>query len=142
HFFDSTAAERFATLFFGIYDDRTRRMRYVNCAHVPPLLLRASGEVEQLDGTAIMLGAFPRWKCVERTIELRPGDAMVLCSDGVTEAGIERGEEFGEGRLVDLLRESRGESASTIVHRVVDAVSRFGGASRSDDVTVVALRGL
>jgi sigma-B regulation protein RsbU (phosphoserine phosphatase) len=140
HFFDSTAAERFATLFFGIYDDRTRRLRYVNCAHVPPLLLRASGKVEQLDGTAIMLGAFPKWKCIERAVELAPGDIMVMCSDGVTEAGIEHGDEFGEGRLVDVLRESRAESASGIVQRVVDAVSRFSGASRGDDVTVVALK--
>ena len=47
HFFDSTAAERFATLVFAAYDDRTRKIRYVNCAHCPPLLLRAGGEIEQ-----------------------------------------------------------------------------------------------
>ena len=58
HFFESTAAERFATLFFGIYDDRTRRMRYVNCGHCPPLLLRATGALERLGPTATPLGAF------------------------------------------------------------------------------------
>src|SRR5450755_113585 len=62
HFFASTAAERFATLVFAIYDDATRQVRYVNCAHCPPLLLRATGELETLDSTATMLGAFDRWR--------------------------------------------------------------------------------
>src|SRR5580658_1867342 len=61
HFFDSTAPEHFATLFFGLYDDRTRTLRYVNCGHVPPLLLRAAGGIEALDPTATMIGAFRRW---------------------------------------------------------------------------------
>src|SRR5262249_12642626 len=80
HFFASTAAERFATLFFGIYDDRARKLRYVNCAHVPPLVLRASGAIEQLEPTAIMLGAFAKWKCAESTVEFSPGDTLVMYS--------------------------------------------------------------
>jgi phosphoserine phosphatase RsbU/P len=140
HFYDSTAAERFATLFFGIYDDRTRRMRYVNCAHVPPLLLRASGKLEQLDATATMLGAFPSWKCAEASVDLATGDTMVMYSDGVTEAGIDRGAEFGESRLAEVLLGSRGESAAAIAQTVVDAVSRYSGPSRGDDVTVVVAR--
>lgn len=142
HFFDSTAAERFATLFFGIYDDATRRIRYVNCAHVSPLLLRASGETVNLGATATMLGAFSVWTCQEASVDLRRGDTLLLVSDGVTEAGIEQGEEFGGERLETLLRENTGVPAATIVARVVDAVSEFSGASRGDDVTVVALRGV
>jgi phosphoserine phosphatase RsbU/P len=94
HFFASTAAERFATLFFGIYDDRTRKLRYVNCAHVPPLILRASGAIERLEPTATMLGAFPKWRCIESSEEFAPRDTLVLYSDGVTEAGIEYGADF------------------------------------------------
>src|SRR5262249_44063520 len=142
HFFESTAAERFATLFFGIYDDGTRRIRYVNCAHVSPLLLRASGELVKLEATATMLGAFARWNCREAAVDLRRGDALVLYSYGVTEAGIEEGEEFGEHRLEQVLRENAGASAAAIVQKVIEAVSRFSGISRSDDVTVVALRGI
>ena len=140
HFYDSTAAERFATLFFGGYDDRTRRLRYVNCAHVAPILLRAGGEIERLEPTALMLGAFHNWHCRETQTDLRPGDTLVIYSDGVTEAGIERGNEFGEERLLSLLCEHRGGSADLLVHTVIDAVARFSGASRTDDVTVVALR--
>jgi sigma-B regulation protein RsbU (phosphoserine phosphatase) len=142
HFFDSTAAERFATLFFGIYDDGTRRIRYVNCAHVSPLLLRASGEIVNLHATATMLGAFQAWKCKEASAELHRGDTLVLFSDGVTEAGIEHGDEFGEERLAAVLRENVGVAAAVLVERVVEAVSQFSGPSRSDDVTVVALRGI
>jgi sigma-B regulation protein RsbU (phosphoserine phosphatase) len=142
HFFESTAAERFATLFFGIYDDGTRRIRYVNCAHVSPFLLRASGEVVKLSATATMLGAFQMWRCKESAVDLGRGDTLLLYSDGVTEAGIERGDDFGEDRLERLLRENVGAPASVVVQKVVDAVSEFSGISRSDDVTVVTLRGI
>jgi phosphoserine phosphatase RsbU/P len=140
HFYESTAAERFATLFFGAYDDRTRRLRYVNCAHVAPILLRATGEIERLEATALMLGAFRQWTCRELQIDLRPGDTLVVCSDGVTEAGIDRGSDFGEPRLLSLLREHCDDSAEALTARVVDTVTAFSGPHRTDDITVVALR--
>src|SRR5690242_1360164 len=140
HFYESTAAERFATLFFGIYDDGTRRIRYVNCAHVSPLLLRASGEIVNLNATATMLGAFQVWKCREASVDLGRGDTMLVYSDGVTEAGIEHGDEFGDDRLEQVLRENASMPAGKLVQKVIDEVSAFSGASRSDDVTVVALR--
>jgi sigma-B regulation protein RsbU (phosphoserine phosphatase) len=142
HFFESTTAERFATLFFGIYDDGTRRIRYVNCAHCSPLLLRVSGEVVPLDATATMLGAFQTWKCKEASADLGRGDTLLLYSDGVTEAGIEHGDEFGEERLTQVLRSNVGLSAAALVQKVIDEVSEFSGASRGDDVTVVALKGI
>ena len=140
HFYESTAAERFATLFFGIYDDRTRRLRYVNCGHVSPMLLRAGGAIERLEPTATMLGAFPVWRSGERHTTMAEGDTLVAYSDGVTEAGIDSEEEFGEERLAAVLRERRGEPSAALVQDIVDAVTRFGGVNRSDDVTVVALR--
>jgi sigma-B regulation protein RsbU (phosphoserine phosphatase) len=142
HFFQSTEADRFATVFFCSYDDRTRRLRFVNCGHVSPLLARADGCVEKLEPTATMLGAFHEWNCREGQIDLRAGDSLVLYSDGVTEAGIDQGEEFGEHRLTEMLRENRGKTASVLVQNIVDAVAEFSAAGRSDDVTVVALRGV
>jgi sigma-B regulation protein RsbU (phosphoserine phosphatase) len=142
HFFDSTAPERFATLFFGIYDDRTRSLRYVNCGHVPPLLLRASGELETLDPTATMIGAFRHWDCTEGQISLHAGDILLVYSDGVTEAEGPSGAEFGEERLVRCLRDSRGLPASSLVHCIVERVTEFSHGSRYDDVTVVALRAI
>ncbi len=142
HFYESTAAERFATIFFGNYDDRTRRLRYVNCGHVAPLLLRASRTVEKLGPTATMLGAFEQWKCGEALVDLGPGDTLLVYSDGVTEAGVDHGEEFGEERLVRALQQNQGRTAVALVQNIVDAVAEFSGTARSDDVTVVALRGI
>ena len=142
HFFDSTAAERFATLFFGIYDDRTRKLRYVNCGHVAPLLLRPWGEVIRLEPTATMLGAFRQWRCTEAEVELHSGDTLVLYSDGVTEAGIDGIEEFGEERLTREIRSHQFEPAAALVQAIADSVNDFSAGSRSDDVTVVAIRGV
>jgi sigma-B regulation protein RsbU (phosphoserine phosphatase) len=142
HFFASTAAERFATLFFGIYDDRTHRLRYVNCGHCAPLLLRASGEMERLYPTATMLGAFAQWSCAEAETELRRGDCLAIYSDGVTEAGSEAGEEFGEERLESAMRAQKWTTANALVQALVNTASEFSGGSREDDVTVVALRGI
>ncbi len=140
HFYDSTAAERFATLFFAIYDDRTRVLRYVNCGHLAPLLLRMSGQVERLEPTATMLGAFREWGCGEASVALQPGDVLVMYSDGVTEAGIEGGEEYGEERLITRLREHQWEAAGRIVHAIQEDVARFSPGPRGDDVTVVAVK--
>jgi len=139
HFFDSTEAERFATLFFGIYDDRTRVLRYVNCGHVPPMVMRASGALETLEPTATMLGAFRIWQCTEQQICLSPGDTLLIYSDGVTEAESPSGEDFGEERLVRCLRENHGASAQALVQMIVENVSEFSHGSRFDDVTVVAV---
>jgi serine phosphatase RsbU (regulator of sigma subunit) len=109
---------------------------------VAPLLVRASGEIERLPATATMLGAFAQWNCREAAADLGRGDTLLLYSDGVTEAGIEHGEEFGEGRLAAILRQYSGAAASDLAGRVIEEVSRFGGASRTDDITVVALRGV
>jgi serine phosphatase RsbU (regulator of sigma subunit) len=142
HFFDSTAAERFATLVFASYDDRTRKLRYVNCAHCPPLLLRANGDLEMLHSTATMLGAFAKWTCTEVETELRTGDTLLLYSDGVTEAWAESGEDFGEDRLIRALRVNQWQQPEALVQAILDDVNDFSGGARGDDVTVVALRGL
>jgi sigma-B regulation protein RsbU (phosphoserine phosphatase) len=89
-----------------------------------------------------MLGAFARWTCKESAVDLRRGDTLIVYSDGVTEAGIERGEDFGEDRLIETLRALQGQTAAEIVKGINDAVSRYSGASRTDDVTVVALRAI
>ena len=142
HFYNSTSPDRFATLFFGAYDDRTRRMRYVNCGHCAPLLLRTGGELVRLEPTATMLGAFEDWSCAEDEVRLDPGDSLLLYSDGVTEAADSDGNDFGEARLVRILRESCAPDAHELVREIVKAVSAFSGTSLADDVTVVAIRGV
>ena len=142
HFFDSTSAERFATLFVANYDDLTRKLRYVNCGHVSPLLMRASGEMEQLEPTATMIGAFRRWNCTEQEATLHAGDTLVIYSDGVTEAEHPSGEDFGEPRLIECIRRNRAGGTEALVQAIVDQVSEFSHGSRYDDVTVVAIQAI
>jgi sigma-B regulation protein RsbU (phosphoserine phosphatase) len=142
HFYASTSPDRFATLFFGAYDDRTRRMRFVNCGHCPPLLLRAGGEVQLLESTATVLGAFEAWHCGEDEVTLARGDTLLLYSDGVTEAANAAGEEFGEDRLARTLRETSAGTPEQVTREVVRAVSAFSEAALADDLTVVAIRGI
>ena len=135
-FCESTPPEHFATLFFGNYDDRSRRLRYVNCGHLPPILLRANGNVERLQPTATVLGVFVNWSSEEGTVDLAPGDTLVIFSDGVTEAGVETDAEFGEDGLQRVIRENQAGNAEALVESIINAVA----GEKEDDVTVVAIR--
>jgi sigma-B regulation protein RsbU (phosphoserine phosphatase) len=135
-FYESTPPEHFATLFFGNYDDRNRRLRYVNCGHPSPFLIRANGDVERLPATATVLGVFSNWSSEERTVDLAPGDTLVLFSDGVTEAGVETEAEFGEDGLLAAIRAGKDTTAESLVNAIIAAVS----GEKDDDVTVVVIR--
>ncbi len=139
-FCGSTAPEHYATLFFGEYDDAERVLRFANCGHVPPVLLRADDSVERLPATATVLGLLDAWDCGTARIDLSPGDILAVFSDGIVEAGRASGEEFGEERLVDLLRKHRDRSCSDLIQEVNEAVSVFGGADPWDDRTLIVAR--
>ncbi|MGH3111960.1 MAG: PP2C family protein-serine/threonine phosphatase, partial [Gaiellaceae bacterium] len=102
--FRSSEANRFATLFLGVYDDASGRLLYANCGHNPPVVLRGCGSVERLSPTAPVLGLFEEWECHSCELRLERGDLLVIFSDGITEAFDVAGEEFGEDRLIDALR--------------------------------------
>ncbi len=135
-FYESTPPEHFATLFFAHYDDRERRLRYANCGHLPPILVRADGSVERLSATVTDLGVFSSRTSEEKTIELKTGDTLVIFSDGVTEAGIESDAEFGEDGLLSVIQANPAAGAEALVNQIVDAVA----GEKADDVTVVAVR--
>jgi serine phosphatase RsbU (regulator of sigma subunit) len=139
-FHETTAIEHFATLFLGEYDDRTRRLRYANCGHVPPLLLRGDGSLERLEPTAPLLGSFECWKCSIADTVLLPGDTLLIYSDGATEATNGACEQFGEQRLASVLRASRRLPLQALLEGVVDEVRRFGGGEPADDLTLVVAR--
>jgi sigma-B regulation protein RsbU (phosphoserine phosphatase) len=140
-FCDSTEPPNFATLFFGSYDPGTRTLRYVNCGHNPPLLLRAGGEVERLEATATVLGVFRDWTCTDEQRTLREGDLLVIYSDGVTEAGRDGSSEFGEERLIAAARRLGSENVQDLVSSVTEEVREWGGPVPADDITLVILRG-
>jgi len=139
-FWESTAGNHFATLFFGHYEDAGRRLRYANCGHPPPMLLRADGTVERLAVTAGAVGLFEAWTCSVRDVTLQSGDLLTIFSDGVTEATNDRGEEFGEDRLLEILTASRARPLAEILGRLVADVGAFE-AEQHDDLTLVLVRG-
>lgn len=139
-FMASTLPEQYATVFFSRYDDRTRQLRYVNCGHLPPLLVRAHGAMERLQDNATVLGMFGNWSCTEATVDLEPGDTLVVCSDGVTDSGIDSGYEFGEQRLIQAIAAERHQPLDAMIGGIIKAAQQYGGTGQSDDITVVALR--
>lgn len=139
-FFESTAPEHFATAFYCEYDTATLRVHYVNCGHPAPTVLRAGRGVESLEATATVLGAFLDWDCEEATLQLEPGDTLVAFSDGVTEAESATGECFGDTHLRALLARLAGQSAETVVDRLIEAAQQFADGAQADDVTCIALR--
>jgi sigma-B regulation protein RsbU (phosphoserine phosphatase) len=135
-------ANRFATLFLGIYDDGERRLCYANCGHTPPVLLRADGRVERLVATAPVLGLFEAWECTTEAVGLGPGDLLALFTDGVTEALGDDGEEFGDERVIEVLRGQGRRLASELVEAVMSRVREFSGGEQEDDLTLVVARGV
>ena len=139
-FWESTAGNHFATLFFGHYDDSRRLLRYANCGHPPPVLLRADGTVERLAVTAGAVGLFEAWTCAVHEVTVGRDDLLMIFSDGVTEATNDRGEEFGENRLLEVITAWRSRPLAEIMDRLVHDVREFE-AEQHDDLTLVLVRG-
>ena len=139
-FFENTPDDRYATLFFAVYDDRSRELEYANCGHNPPLLFRADGSLETLASTSTVIGLFPEWRCGTKHITLAPGDLLVVYTDGVTEAADTSGNEFGEARLVETVRAHVQDSPQQLLLRIQEAVQKFSAGEQSDDLTLVIAR--
>jgi sigma-B regulation protein RsbU (phosphoserine phosphatase) len=137
----ATDANRFATLFLALYDDRVRALRYTNAGHNAPLLVRADGVVERLWDGGTVLGAFDTARFEEGQASLSSGDLLVVFSDGITEAQNPLGEEYGEQRLADLAASHRAETPENIRRRIFDEIDRWtASAERGDDQTLVILK--
>ncbi len=132
---------RFATLFYFEIEPGGGRMRYLNAGHNPPYVVRASG-IEALGASSLPLGMMPTADCVEGSLELRPGDMLVVYSDGLTEARNAHDEEWGDERLRALLPQMRGATPGAAGVRVLEEVNAFLGHERPhDDLSLIlALR--
>jgi serine phosphatase RsbU (regulator of sigma subunit) len=136
----SSDLSRYATLFIGVYDEARQRLRYANCGHNPPLVVRAGGGVDRLMPTAPVVGLLEEWECTTAEAALGPGDLLALYTDGVVEAFSDHGEEFGEERLVDGLRGHAPADMEALLDEIVADVRRFSGAEQEDDLTLVLAR--
>ena len=139
-FYENTIDSAYATLFFAEYDGQTERLRYVNCGHLPALLLRADDTCVRLGSTCTVLGLFKEWDCSLGEDEFHAGDTLVLYTDGVTEAFNEADEEFGEKRLVEALRRHRHRPSKELLTSIVDEVRQFSPHEQHDDITLIVAK--
>ncbi|OLB89002.1 MAG: hypothetical protein DMG84_08925 [Acidobacteria bacterium] len=118
---------------------QTLQQRPNICGHNPPLLLRKDS-VERMTATATVIGLFRDWECSVAEAHLESGDILCIYTDGITEASDKDGKEFGEARLLELLRQSRSLDAASIVQKVEQAVEQFRSGEQEDDLTMVIAR--
>jgi sigma-B regulation protein RsbU (phosphoserine phosphatase) len=138
-FFDGTAPEHFATLFLGVWDEASSRLRYVNCAHPAPVVRRRDGSVERLRPTAFALGLFEDGKPPVAEARLAAGDLVVAFTDGVVEARRED-EEFGDERLLQALEAIATQPAEEIAAGLLQSVASFATDEDRDDRAVLVAR--
>ncbi len=137
---ERTPPEMFATVLYGVLD-RPGVFEFVNAGHIPPLIVRAQGGVEQTDSSNFPLGLFPHVDFQADSVQLQPGDLIVTTSDGVTEARDAIGGLFSDARLLNLLESCCGQSAEEVCRAILASVQEFvGAAPQSDDLTVSVVR--
>jgi len=138
--FASTPSEKYATLFLGTYDGRQRTLTYSNGGHLPPIIMSEDGSIRRLEVGGTVVGLFDNMSYEEASVQLRRGEMFIAYSDGVTEPENDFGE-FGEPRLIELLRENRDLPLGRISEIVTAAVDDWIGANEQpDDVTLVLAR--
>ena len=137
----SSAINGFITFFFGELDLETGRLRYVNAGHNPPILLDARGGIARLEPGGFCLGMFPSVVYEAREASLDVGDSVILYTDGITDSRDKDDREFGEERLIELVRQAGTRRAEKIVETVCGELSSFtAGAPPFDDMTLVILK--
>jgi sigma-B regulation protein RsbU (phosphoserine phosphatase) len=140
--YEDSKSDMFVTLFYAILDSRAMTLDYVNAGHNPPLLLQGeSSAVVLLKAKGIALGVIDEVDLQSVRVDLKPGDVLVLYTDGVTEAINDREEEFGEERLLKIITENRTRPAQEILDRILSAITAFAGdRPQYDDITIMILR--
>jgi len=129
----------FVTLFLARLDPASARLEYCDAGHCPALLLRR-GDVTQLDTGGLPLAVETEEIYEEATVQLQPGDLLLMYTDGVTEALNPKEEVFGVEQLCDLLKRSRARTADEVVDEVKAALAEFrAGSKQSDDIVILCL---
>lgn len=140
HLVGFSSTRKFATLFVAVFDPASGLLRYVNAGHNPGLWLSASGAA-LLPSGGVPVGMLPAAAHREDAVTLKPGDTLLLYSDGITEALNRDDEEYGMERLTQLALDGRGEPPAELSRRIFGAVSEFtAGVAQYDDQTVLIAR--
>lgn len=129
---------KFVTFFYGVIDCEQMTLRYENAGHLPPLLLRDGASQKLTDGGTV-LGLFPHAEYYDRAVPLRPGDCLILTTDGVTEAADSRDDEFGQNRVVAAALGALPEGVHAIRIKILEEVTAFCKGDFQDDASLMAV---
>jgi phosphoserine phosphatase RsbU/P len=139
HLHQVTDAARFATLFYAEWDPDAALLQYVNAGHNPPYLFNRCG-IELLKTGGVPIGIFPDWRYEAGTVRLEAGDLLVLYSDGITEAGVRSGKEYGEKRFRSTIESMKSLPLEVIRGRVIADIQRWSREEIEDDITLFMVR--
>jgi sigma-B regulation protein RsbU (phosphoserine phosphatase) len=139
-FYENTPREKYVTFFFGMYDAATRTLTYTNAGHLPPVLFRR-GRVERLRVGGTVVGLFSPLTYEQAEIQIQPGDLLLAFTDGITEPENIYGEEFGEDRMLEVVRRALNASPQILVEEIYRSVSDWTGSPElQDDMTLVVAK--
>ena len=137
--FRNTGSDKFITFFWGELDPHNKKFRYVNAGHNHPFVLRGDGTIERLSEGGLILGIMKTvMPYQEGSVDLRPGDSVIMFTDGVSEAMDVNGDDYTEERLEEYIKPMKGLPADEIIASIKNEIQRFTyGAPQSDDITMV-----
>jgi phosphoserine phosphatase RsbU/P len=142
HLLTTTPEDRFATLFFGIFNSETRLLRYTNAGHLPPLYFSGSN-VTRLDVGGTIVGMFEDCEFEQGSLTLEPGCLLAAYTDGISEPENAYGEQFGRDRIIEVIQRNRAQRPEAILDALVAAVELWAGApEQADDMTILLASGL
>jgi sigma-B regulation protein RsbU (phosphoserine phosphatase) len=134
-------SDLFVSVVYGVWEPAANRLVYANGGHNPPLCLRADGTVEVLTENDLILGVLPAVPMSNHSVQLEPGDVVVLYTDGIPDAINDADEEFGLNRLIQVARTNRHRPAPDIVDAIRQSVTQFVGvAPQFDDLTLLVIK--
>ena len=139
--YNSTDNNKYATLFYGVLHSVQNQITFCNAGHNEPILIDHKGDVLRLKEGGMIVGILPEITYEEKTIDLQPDTILVVYSDGITEAMNIKEEEFGEERLIDLIKKNRTLPASELINLIINTVNEHAGnVDQMDDMTLVIIK--
>jgi len=139
--YSNTSADKFITFFYGILDIEKFTYTSCNAGHNPPYLFHEDGSFQLLEQGGLLLGMFPDMKYEIEEVSLKPGDWLILYTDGVNEAINEQDEEFGTERIEMIVRKNMGNSAQEMLDALLFEIRAFANnVPQSDDITMVIIK--
>ena len=130
--------DRYATLFYGVFDENTRTLHYVNAGHNPVMVIRPGGAVTWLKASAPPVGLFAETVYQAQSAQLYSGDLIIAYTDGIVEATNTASEEWGVEGLLSAIKRCRAWQPESIVEAAFAALDKFSGDNQTDDATILA----